>query len=147
MGGRFFVCPQPQNREIGASVFGSLTWIEVARVGSIPASGITTEFQASASALTRVNAKVKGASDAGGGPLECAMVPNDPGQMLLRAIGEPDNFNAYAFKHEHPDSGLVSYNRGFVAGPQRNGGRAEDFILETFELAFVQVEIVTYESA
>ena len=64
----------------------------------------------------------------------------DATDKALRAAGEPNEPDAYAFKVERPD-GSLEYLRGIVMGPVFPGGRNEDFVLNNFTLGLNQVPL------
>lgn len=132
--------------------YEALTWVEVKNVGSRGETGKSTNMLNYNTWGDRVIQKAKGMTDAGGGDLECARLPTDPGQIILRAAAAGDNNNNYAFKELRSDgpvggTGTIFYNRGLVTGPKRPGGRNEDFDLEVFTLGFQQEEIVVAPSS
>lgn len=145
-GGKFFICSTPQPTNLTQSQFEALVWIEVRNVGSLPESGSNTNVVSYDTIDTDVTQKGHGITNAGDGTLELARLADDPGQVALRAAALT-KFN-YAFKRELTDApdeettNTVFYNRGIITGPLHNGGRNEDFILETFNLGFNQREIV-----
>lgn len=146
-GGRYYVCATPQNDNLDLAGFQALTWVQVKNVGSVPESGITTNFSSYDTLDAVVSQGSKGLSTAGRGTLECARIPSDPGQVIMRTIGHPEDNNNYAFKYAHNDpDDTVYYNRGKVAGPNHPGGRVEDFVVETYTFNFNQVEVVGTEA-
>lgn len=142
---RFFISTTVQPVDLDRAGYEALTFVEVKKVGSHPESGTTDNIISYDTLDQEVTDKAKGIADAGGGELELSRVHDDPGQIALRAAAKT-NFN-YAFKTEYDDapdptmSNTILYNRGLVSGPRRPGGRNEDFILESFTLAFVQIEV------
>jgi hypothetical protein len=161
-GGKFYIAattsgapavitPTPQPDDLTQAEYEALDWVEVSNVGSLPDSGSNTNIVNYDTIDTDVTQKQKGVTDAGSGTLECARKANDPGQQALRAAGLTKFY--YAFKRELTDApdtettNTIYYNRGLVTGPVHNGGRNEDFVLETFTLGYVQREIVVGPTA
>src|SRR5690606_11413946 len=79
-GGKFYISDAPAPDELDQAGFEGLTWIEVSRVGSVPESGSSTNILTYDTLDQEVIEKAKGMTDAGGGQLEVALVPDDPGQ-------------------------------------------------------------------
>ena len=133
--------------ELDLTAFEAIAaWIEVGNVGSIGQTGVDTNIVSYDTMDTDVTQKQKGISNAGDPEIECARVPDDDGQVAMRAAAAT-RYN-YAFKIEDADapeagwSNTIYYNRGVVSGPFRPNGRNEDFILETYRLGLNQKEIV-----
>ncbi len=125
--------------------YEALTWIQVKAVGEHGEAGSSTNILTYDTWDTVVIQKAKGMTDAGSPDIELARLPNDAGQIILRAASI-SNSN-YAFKivrNDAPVAGTptIIYNRGLVTGPKRPLGRNEDFDLEVFTLALQQIEIV-----
>jgi hypothetical protein len=120
--------------------FPSLTYTQVKGVGSIGARGVQTNAISYDTLDEDVTQKAKGLTNAGDPEIEVRRIAADPGQIAMRAAGAPSNKDAYAFKIVDQD-GTTHYNRGLVMGPNRPGGRNEDFELETFTLALNQIEV------
>ncbi|MBZ3690986.1 phage tail protein [Phyllobacterium calauticae] len=145
-GGKFFICATPQPTDLTVAAFAALLWVEVKNIGSLPESGTSTNIVSYPTLDTDVTQKAKGISNAGDSTLELARDALDPGQVALRTAAATKFY--YAFKRELTDApdathtNTVFYNRGVISGPIHNGGRNEDFILETFNLGYVQKEVV-----
>ena len=145
-GGKFYICSTPKPSDLTKSQYEALTWIEVGNIGTLPESGSNTNVVNYDTVDTDVTQKQKGITDAGTGTLEVARLATDVGQVALRTAGGTKFY--YAFKRELTDapdetySNTIYYNRGLVTGPVHNGGKAEDFVIETFTLGYVQKEIV-----
>lgn len=158
-GGKYFIAttlaggsiPEPQPGDLTEAQFEALNWTQVKNVGSLPESGSNTNVVSYDTIDTDVTQKSKGITNAGDGTLELARIATDPGQIALRAAALT-KFQ-YAFKRELTDApdaettNTVYYNRGIITGPAHNGGRNEDFILETFTLGLNQREIVVNPTA
>jgi len=149
---RIFVCATAQNADLTLSEYELLTWVEIKGVGSRGEQGKSTNILTYPTWDTTVVQKAKGMTDAGSPVIECARIPTDPGQILLRAGGVVGNNNNYAIKELRSDGlvagqGSVFYNRGLITGPMRPGGANEDFDLEVFTLGLQQEEIVTNPGA
>lgn len=120
--------------------FPGLTYTPIGNVGSIGPRGIDTNIVSYDTLDTEVTQKGKGITNAGDPEIEVARDPDDAGQIALRVAGATSNKDNYAFKIVDQD-GTVHYNRGLVTGPNRPGGRNEDFELETYTLALNQPEL------
>lgn len=129
------------------TAFEALTYTEIKGVGSHGEAGSSTNILTYDTWDTDVIQKAKGMTDGGSPEIELGRIPNDPGQIALRAAAQT-NFN-YAFKMERNDpetpvtgDPTIIYNAGIVTGPRRPFGRNEDFDLEIFTLGFNQREVV-----
>jgi len=139
-GSKLFICAIPQNKDLTEVEFAALTYVQVKKVGNVGERGITTNIVTYDTWDTAVALKGKGISNAGDPEVEVARDLADPGQTAMRAAGQPDVQDAYAFKVERP-SGEVEYLRGLVTGPRTPGGRNEDFVLHVYSLALNQVPV------
>jgi hypothetical protein len=140
---KFYISVQPANEDLTdhpTQGFPSLDYIEVAAVGSRGEVGLNTNMVNYDTWGSVVVSKGKGLTDAGSADVEMLRVPNDPGQIAMRAAGAPTNHNNYAFKETLQD-GTVRYYRGLVGGPRHPGGRNEDFDLNVFTIALNQPPI------
>jgi hypothetical protein len=144
--GKVYVCATPQNSALAQADYEALTWVEVGGVGSHGETGPNTNILTYDTWGDSVVDKGKGMTNAGDPEIECARIPTDPGQQILRAAALTPH--KYAFKIVKNDVavggtvGTVLYNRGLVTGPRRPHGRNEDFDLEIFTLGLSQLEIV-----
>lgn len=149
--GKLYICATPQNADLDQAGYEALVWVQVKGVGTHGQTGVSTNLLTYNTWDTTVAQKAKGVSDAGSPDVELSRLPDDPGQIILRAAALT-NFN-YAFKIERNDRNVeagtptVIYNRGLVVGPKRPNGRNEDFDLEVFTLGLNQLEIVVNPSA
>lgn len=152
-GGKFYIAVDgsgnalPQASDLTASAYAALTWLEVKNVGSVGETGTNTNIVSYDTLDTEVTRKGKGISNAGDPEIEVARIPNDPGQIQMRAAALTRS--NYAFKYELPDAitpstgtGTTYYNRGLVTGPRHPNGRNEDFVLEIYALGLNQKEVV-----
>ncbi|MBD7952717.1 hypothetical protein H9654_00735 [Stenotrophomonas sp. Sa5BUN4] len=139
-GSKLSICVIPQNKDLTEAEFAALTYVQVKKVGNVGERGITTNIVTYDTWDTAVALKGKGISNAGDPEVEMARDLADPGQIAMRAAGQPDVQDAYAFKVERP-SGEVEYLRGLVTGPRTPGGRNEDFVLHVYSLALNQVPV------
>lgn len=139
-GAKLYICVTPQNSDLTEAEFKALTYVLVGKVGSVGERGITTNIVTYDTWDTAVALKGKGISNAGDPEVEVARDLADPGQVAMRAAGQPGVQSSYAFKVERP-SGEVEYLRGLVTGPRTPGGRNEDFVLHVYSLALNQVPI------
>ncbi len=139
-GSKLSICVTPQNEDLTETEFKALAYIQVKKVGSIGERGISTNIVNYDTLDTLVSMKGKGITNAGDPQVEMAEDLTDPGQVAMRAAGAPDVPDAYAFKIEHTD-GSIEFLRGLVAGPNKPGGRNEDFRLNTYTIALNQQPI------
>lgn len=146
-GAKFYVCATVQNADMIQSEFEALTWVEVKGIGSHGEAGSSTNILTYDTWDLSVIQKSKGLTDAGSPELECARLPYDPGQIILRTASN-DVSNNYATKMVRNDPVVVGnaptiiYNRGIITGPRRPHGRNEDFDLEIFTFGFNQKEVI-----
>ena len=136
-GSKLYICVTPQNEDLTQTEFAALTYLQVKKVGSIGERGINTNIVSYDTLDTLVSMKGKGITNAGDPAVEVAEDLADPGQIAMRSAGAPDVSDAYAFKIENTD-GSIEYLRGLVAGPNKPGGRNEDFRLNPFPIALNQ---------
>ncbi|AZR23483.1 MULTISPECIES: hypothetical protein [Xanthomonas] len=139
-GSKLYICATPQNSDLTKTQFEALTYVQVKKVGSVGERGLTTNIVTYDTWDTAVSLKGKGISNAGDPEVEMARDLADPGQIAMRAAGQPTVTSAYALKVERP-SGEIEYLRGLVTGPRTPGGRNEDFVLHVYSLALNQVPV------
>jgi len=139
-GSKLFICVTPQNKDLTETEFKALAFVQVSNVGSVGERGINTNIVQYDTWDTLVAKKGKGITNAGDPQVEVAESLTDPGQIAMRAAGAPGVPDAYAFKIERPDGGL-EFLRGLVTGPNKPGGRNEDFRLNTYTLGLNQAPI------
>lgn len=146
-GKKFYVCSTAQQADLDAAAFAGLTWVQVKGIGSWGETGETTNILNYDTWDTDVIQKGKGTTDAGSPELECARIPTDPGQVILRTAART-NLN-YAIKVEGNDvpdadpesTPTIRYNRGLIVGPREPNGRVEDFDLEIYTFGFNQRQV------
>lgn len=120
--------------------FEALTYTEIKSVGNLGDYGAAPNIVNYNTLDTEVMSKAKGVEDAGELSIEVARIYDDPGQILVRAHAAT-KMN-YAVKIEYGDapqagwSGTVMYAVGPVVGPQLLGGGTDDFIRESYTVAF-----------
>lgn len=114
--------------------------MQVKKVGSIGERGISTNIVTYNTLDTLVAMKGKGVTDAGSPAIEVAEDLTDAGQTAMATAGAPGVQDSYAFKILRT-TGDIEYMRGVVAGPVSNGGRNEDFVLNTYTLGLNQVPL------
>lgn len=148
-GSKLYVCATPQGvTDLARADFEALAWTLVTAMGNLGETGSKTNILNYDAWDTVVIQKGKGLTDAGSPTVECARIPTDPGQIILRTAGLPSNHFNYAFKLLKNDPAVIGgtpttiYQRGIVVGPTRPNGKNEDFDLEFFTLGLNQVEIV-----
>src|SRR5690606_32216194 len=106
-------------------------------IGNFGEAGITTNIVDYPTWGTTVTSKGKGISNAGDPDVEMLRIIADPGQVAMRAAGDPENADNYAFKHVK-QNGETVYYRGLVTGPRHPNGGNEDFDLDVYTLALQQ---------
>lgn len=148
-GAKLYVCTTPQGAsDLARADFEALAWTLISGMGNMGETGSKTTIVNYDAWDTVVIQKGKGLTDAGSPTVECARLPTDPGQNILRAAGLPTNQFNYAFKLVKNDPAVIGgaptiiYQRGIVTGPTHPNGKNEDFDLDVFTLGLNQVEIV-----
>ena len=140
-GATFSISTTVQNSDLAdAAAFAALSYIEVKNVGSVGVMGTEINVLTYDELGTAVAQKAKGIANAGDPEIEVARDESDAGQILMIAAGVPSDVDARAFKILLLN-GDIFWNRGLVLGPTRPGGRNEDFDLDVYTLALVQLEI------
>lgn len=130
----------PQNADLtdhAGDGYPSLTYVQVRGIGSLGEVGLNTNIVNYDTWDMDVISKAKGLTDAGSADVEMLRIPNDPGQIAMRAAGASSNKNNYAFMQVMQD-GTIRYFRGLVTGPRHPGGRNEDFDLNVFTIGLNQ---------
>ncbi len=150
IGRKLYVCATAQPTDLDLAGYAGLTWVQVKHVGSITGMGTKENIVNYDELETDVIQKSKGLTNAGDPVIEWARTPADPGQIICKTIAGTKL--DYAFKIEDADAesgftNTIYYNRGKVTGPERQGGRAEDFNTETYNLGLNQREIVVDPAA
>lgn len=140
-GSTHWVCATPQPNDLDLAGYEALTWVQVKKVGSFGETGRNTNIVSYDTLDTVVSQKDKGITNAGDPPMEVARIYDDPGQIIMRTAGAPDDDDIYAMKEVKRDTTVI-YRRGIITGPVRPGGRNEDFDLEVYNIGLVQDEIV-----
>ncbi|OHV81611.1 hypothetical protein [Rhizobium sp. LCM 4573] len=130
----------PVTLPLNAAGFGALTFTPVGSVGNLGDYGAAPNIVSYNTLDTEVTSKAKGVEDAGELSIEVARIFDDPGQIAMRAAAGT-KFN-YAVKIEYADapgpewSNTIMYAAGPVSGPQLLGGSTDDFIRESYTVAF-----------
>ncbi|NLS03623.1 hypothetical protein HGP14_09655 [Rhizobium sp. P32RR-XVIII] len=125
---------------LDATGFAALTFTPVGSVGNLGDYGASPNMVNYNTLDTEVTSKAKGVEDAGELSIEVARIFDDVGQIAMRAAAAT-KFN-YAIKIEYADaptedwSNTVMYAAGPVSGPQMLGGSTDDFIRESYTVAF-----------
>lgn len=131
--------------DLSQSEYEALSWLQVNGVGSIGETGAKENIVSYDTLDESVTQKQKGMADAGSPEIEVRRIPDDNGQIAMRAAAATND--SYAFKIEYNDmesggsTNSIAYNRGVVGRPYRPNGRNEDFIIERFPLGLNQLEI------
>ena len=125
---------------MNASALAALTYTEIGSVGNLGDYGVSPNMVSYNTLNTQVTSKAKGTEDAGDLAIEVARIYDDAGQIAIRAAGAT-KFN-YAIKVEYADapgptySNTIMYAVGPVSGPQMLGGSTDDFVRESYTVAF-----------
>lgn len=150
-GGKFYICATPQAADLDAAGFAGLTWVQVGKVGSMPEMGVEENIVSYDTLDQTVTDKDKGIANAGDRTIEVAYVATDTGQIAMRTAALTGY--KYAFKRELTDApdtdttNTIMYSRGLLAGPLRSGGRNEDFVVDTYQIGFVQKPVTVGPTA
>ena len=120
-GGKLYISTASQNSDLDIAGFEARTWIEVKQVGSVGEYGVNTNILQYDTWDTTVAQKAKGITNAGDPDIECARLDSDPGQDAMRTAGDPEYYDAHAFKVVKQD-GHIDYLRGLVTGPRSPNG-------------------------
>lgn len=130
----------PVSPVLNQAAFIALTFTPIGSVGNLGDYGSAPNMVTYNTLDTEVASKAKGVEDAGDMSIEVARIFDDPGQIAMRAAAGT-KFN-YAIKIEYEDapnedySNTIMYAVGPVAGPQLLGGGTDDFIRESYTIAF-----------
>jgi len=125
---------------LNAAAFAALTFTPIGSVGNLGDYGSAPNMVTYNTLDTQVSSKAKGVEDAGELSIEVARIFDDPGQIAMRAAAAT-KFN-YAIRIEYADapsedwSNTIMYAVGPVSGPQLLGGSTDDFIRESYTVAF-----------
>lgn len=125
---------------LNAAAFAALTYTDIGSVGNLGDYGAAPNMVNYNTLDTQVMSKAKGVEDAGELAIEVARIFDDVGQIAMRAAAAT-KFN-YAIKVEYADapgptwSNTIMYAVGPVSGPQLLGGSTDDFIRESYTVAF-----------
>lgn len=125
---------------LNAAAFAALTFTPIGSVGNLGDYGSAPNIVSYNTLDTEVTSKAKGVEDAGELSIEVARIFDDPGQIAIRAAAATKFY--YAVKIEYADaptedwSNTIMYAAGPVTGPQLLGGSTDDFIRESYTVAF-----------
>lgn len=125
---------------LNAAGFAALTFTEIGSVGNLGDYGAAPNIISYNTLATDVTSKAKGVEDAGELSIEVARIFDDAGQIAIRAAAATKFY--YAIKIEYADaptddwSNTIMYAAGPVSGPQLLGGGTDDFIRESYTVAF-----------
>lgn len=125
---------------LNAAAFVALTYTEIGSVGNLGDYGVSPNMVTYNTLGTQIATKAKGVEDAGELSIEVARIYDDAGQVAVRAAAATKS--NYAFKVEYGDkptpamTNSIMYAVGPVSGPQLLGGSTDDFIRESYTVAF-----------
>lgn len=130
----------PVTLPLNAAGFAALTFTPIGSVGNLGDYGSPPNIISYNTLDTQVTSKAKGVEDAGDLSIEVARIFDDPGQIAIRAAAATKFY--YAVKVEYADapsddwSNTIMYAAGPVTGPQLLGGGTDDFLRESYTVAF-----------
>jgi len=139
-GAKVFISTDEVTLPLNAAAFAGLTWVEIGSVGNLGDYGAAPNIISYNTLATEVTSKAKGVEDAGELSIEVARIFDDAGQIKAREASGT-KFN-WGIKIEYADaptddySNTIMYAAGPVSGPQMLGGGTDDFIRESFTVAF-----------
>jgi len=150
-GSKLYICATAQNDDLNQAGYEGLTWVEIAKIVTMPMVGSVDNIVSQDYVDTTVSQYAKGFANAGQSQIVVGRDWEDAGQDALRtAAATPFN---YAFKIEANDgvSGVTTpttwYTRGVIGGPMTDARSGEDFQNESFECAFNQQAIAVDPAA
>ena len=132
---------------LSQAAFEALSWVEIGKVGNLGDYGVSPNIVTYNTLDTKVSSKAKGVEDAGDLVIEVARKYDDAGQIKINAAADT-KYN-WATKIEYADAptsahtNTIVFGAGPVAGPQRLGGGTDDFIRESFTVAFSDQKPIT----
>lgn len=132
------ICTTVQPNDLNQAAIAALTYVNIAEVGDVGEWSTSANLLQYDALNTQVGQQQKGIISGGSPTVELVFNKTDAGQIALRAAAATKS--NYAFKLTLPD-GTIRYNRGVVSGPERPGGKNEDFMLERYQLGFNQTTI------
>ncbi|MBN7804909.1 hypothetical protein JZX86_05960 [Agrobacterium rosae] len=130
----------PVSFPLNLAAFKALTYVEIKSVGNLGDYGAAPNIVNYPTLDTDVTSKAKGIEDAGDLSIEVARIFDDPGQIAIRAAAGTKFY--YAVQVEYADapgpdwSNTSMYAAGPVSGPMLMGGGTDDFIRESYTVAF-----------
>jgi hypothetical protein len=130
-----------QNDDLNQAGYEALTWTQVGKVGNPGEFGAKSNLPSYDTLDEPTTQKQKGIADAGSPTIECASIPSDPGQIIMRAFGHPLNADNMAIKWTR-SNGQILYSRGAVTGPRYPGGGSDDFVVEVFDVGLNQLPVI-----
>jgi hypothetical protein len=144
-GAQAYVSTTAQGADLNLAGFEALTWTEIKPVVSVPGLG-TTRTGVDQTYLLGVTQTAKGSSKVNGGDLVCGNIPDDPGQVALKAMALAVTNRAFKFVRNTTLTAGTSvaetvYTRGVVLSDGDAGGGADDVVTATYTMAFNQLPI------
>jgi hypothetical protein len=144
-GGKVYVSSTTQGADLLQAGFEALTWIEVKPIVSQPGMGITYNGvdQTYLSGLTNTKA---GSGKVNGGDLVCGNIPDDAGQVIMKAMAGTAVERAYkATRATTNTAGTflteTVYSRAVVLSIGDEGGGVDDINTAKYTMAFNQKPI------
>lgn len=125
--------------------FQAIGYVPIPNVQSAPGLG-TTRTEVSQTYMVGPTQTKLGALSINGGDLVCGNIPDDPGQVILRAMLISGRNRAFKItrnttKANGTETTQVLYTRGVVASEGDDGGAVDDVIMSTYTMKFNQVPI------
>lgn len=143
--------PEAQPDALDQSGFEGLTWQEIGGVGRVPSLSAEDNFIEYPTVSDDVVQQQKGLTRGRSETIEYRRIGDDDGQIALRAAGATKNLYAIKLEPEDkPDAGGTNsarYARCLIGRPYEQGGRNEDFILETAQIVPQEIPIVVEATA
>lgn len=144
-GGKVFISSTNQGADLLQAGFEALTWLEAGPVVSQP--GLGSDYnpveQTYLSGLTQTR---NGAGKVKGGDLVCGNIPDNPGQVILKAMAGTVFERAY--KATRPTTNSAGsfvtetvYSRAVVLSVGDEGGGVDDINTAKYTIAFNQIPI------
>lgn len=139
-GAKVSISTAPVTLPLNAAAFAALTFTEIKSVGNLGDYGSPPNIISYNTLDTEVTSKAKGVEDAGDLSIEVARIFDDPGQIAIRAAAATKFYRAVKVEYADAPSddwtNTIMYAAGPVTGPQLLGGGTDDFLRESYTVAF-----------
>ena len=150
---KLYISSEDVTDELNQTEFEALTWVEIGRVIGEPEFGIATNMVDLPYITTNVQKKAKGLSTASTSEISVGVDHDDLGQIELLEAGATAYLFGRGFKLESNDkldatgTNTTRYSYGKVAGPNFNGGEAEERDIDTYSIALEQEPVIVAATA